>query len=300
MKLDRSPSVHVAFPLLLAVALRAVPDVVAAKSLPRKIQFPISNLTLGMLLGCLLVNGTLRGEDASPPLERHEIRVAVSGQEPFVFGTVLGLKVTYRNRDLAFWEVSDPPKSPGVRLNYKPAGSTERPQGYGMGRLIRTVTQGPGGMRMEATALPKVEKVRIEPDKTLEFDAPFERGWTGDVVPGHWTVWIEDETEQVKSNKIDIAFVFTPESMRICLAIAQDKSQPILKRKSHANWLRKIDAKLQLTWPRDDLSETEKAKMEDPIQASLKEFQAFIDNQANEKSVLDAIGEINRAAGVTK
>jgi len=250
-----------------------------------------------LLAVCVVAVSSAKMWAQDPVLSPHTI-VLDADKGPQVFGKLLSLRVTYHNSANEAWRLTNPSTSRNVRLNYRPRGSTERPQGYGMASATTVVTKGPNEQSIEAFVPPKVEISTIDLGKTLVFNVNFEKGWTGDVVPGHWTVWIEDQTEKLQSNQIDIVLRFTRESLKICLAVAMDKSQPLIKRKWHANWLQKVDGSLKFVWPSDEESGASKAKMEDAVQMSLKGFQTFIDDVKNEKKIADAILEINRSAGI--
>ncbi|MCD4823937.1 MAG: hypothetical protein K8S55_04975 [Phycisphaerae bacterium] len=156
----------------------------------------------------------------------------------------------------------------------------------------------PNGLAGTVRRDPNPKPISIAPGKTHEFKVKFKREWNGNIVPGIWSVWIEDRTFKLESNRVEIPLRFTAESVAICLEIALDKKQDVYMRNWHARWLQKIMPDLKLQWWtwKDKMSPKEKQEKEDEIQRQLKAFQEFRKDKNNAQAIKEAIARINLEA----
>lgn len=240
---------------------------------------------------------SIAADGKEPP--QHSI-VLSAGNGPFVFGRAISLKVSYRNESKAPWVVPTPTESLSVSLLYRPSGSDRHPQGYTLGRVTTTTVTMPDGKIITAHVMPNPEPLSIALGQTHDFIVEFERDWTGHVVPGIWTVWIEDDDAKLRSNLLEIPLRFTADSVAACLEITLDKGQSLYKRKEHASWLQKIMPGLELRWWSDDTPPKTQEQLQAEIQRQLEVFQKFWKDKANAQVVEAAIARINRESGTEK
>ncbi len=218
--------------------------------------------------------------------------------DPFIFGKPALLSVSYRNDGAMTWVVPKPTESLSVAVQYRRHGTEGRPHGYRLGRVLTATITDPDGQSVTAFENPVPTPMEIKSGKSFDFSVPLERAWLGHVVPGRWTVWIEDESLKLESNRLDIPIRFTADSVAACLEIAVDQEAYVSKRKSHAGWLQKIKPDLKLDWPRRDDAEAVKKQKEYRVQLALKEFEQFWEREKNSQAVADAIRKINEDAGL--
>ncbi|MFH1731143.1 MAG: hypothetical protein ABIF82_05785 [Planctomycetota bacterium] len=250
-----------------------------------------------MILCCVTSNRLLAGEQEERP--QHSIILStVDGPVAFASDVFLVLRISYRNSGKEPWSIETPQESISVRLKYRLSGTSERAQGYSFGRRKTVIVIGKDGKRMEAWIYPRPPRIPIAAGDKYEFDYSFERDRTADIVPGNWTVWIEDEKEGMSSNSLEIPIHFTAASLDSCLSIAMDKTQPISRRKRYSKWLTRFDPLFRLEWPAEDAPEDVKTRQEADVQQKLGAFKKFIQNKDNAQLIQDAITRINRDAGL--
>ena len=257
-----------------------------------------------VLLLCAVASHVL-AQETQPAAERPERSIVLSVRDgaEIVFGRAVPLQICYRNDGKTAWALADTPdKSVSVHLYYDLPGVRTLPQGYRFASMIHDHIKMPNGETWGVWQVPPKKPIAVAPGKTYEFSHEWERGWSGDVLPGRWVLWIDDEMangkEKLLSNRIEIPLRFTGESMTTCLAIARDKEQSVYKRKWHGQWLLKIMPTLQLTWWYEDATSREKKKGEEEILRSLKAFEDFINDKNNAEAIEKAIQAINREAGL--
>lgn len=229
----------------------------------------------------------------------HHAIVVAAGEGPFVFGRSVSVKVSYRNRAEVPWVIPTPSNSRGVVLHYRPTGSYGHPAGYYLGPAAASKRSTPSGPAFTYRD-PRIKPLSIAPGKTHDFTAAFERDWTGHIVPGVWTVWLDDLSVEIESNRIEIPLSFTVESVAVCLEIAADRKQSRDKRRHHAKWLQEIMPGLELRWWRRSTPPAEQKPLEAEIQRQLEAFRQFWEDEANVQAIELAIARINRESGVSR
>jgi len=238
---------------------------------------------------------SLPSEAQSVPPQR-SIILSV-GEGPFVFERNVSFTVSYRNGEPGPWVIPNPSESVNVGIRYRLPGSTKRQWGYGgynFGSNICTTIKFPDGLERTAWIMPVVNKITIAPGQTNEFKIDLYRGgWSGDLKPGIWTVWIVDDNLKLESNRIEIPLVFTADSIAACFEVAIDNKQPLYKRKKHAKWLQKIMPDLNLRWPSEDMPADKRLEMEPDIMKGLQSFKVFLNDPNNAGVVEAAIQNIN-------
>ncbi len=136
------------------------------------------------------------------------------------------------------------------------------------------------------------------PEQSYDFEVPVQRSWTGDLVPGRWDVWIDDEGLKLKSNVLEVPLIFTAESVRLCQQRAADEKVHLYERKSHFAWLQKIMPGLTMRWTQENPPEEERMKMENELKRKLHEFDLFLAGKGNEQTIQISIDGINLLANV--
>jgi hypothetical protein len=218
------------------------------------------------------------------------------GEGPFVFVRNVSFTVSYRNGEQEPWVIPNPSESENVGIRYRLPGSTKRQWGYGgysFGSNICTTIKFPDGQERTAWVVPIVNHISIAPGQTNEFKIDLYRGWSGDLKPGIWTVWIVDDNLEIESNRIEIPLVFTADSIAACLEVAADNKQTLYKRKKHAGWLQRIMPDLDLRWPSEDMPADKSLEMEPDIMKGLQSFKVFLNDPTNARVVETAIECIN-------
>jgi hypothetical protein len=237
---------------------------------------------------------SLPSEAQSVPPQR-SIILSV-GEGPYVFERNVSFTVSYRNGEQEPWVIPNPSESVNVGIRYRLPGSTKRQGGYGghsFGSNICTTIKFPDGQERTAWDMPVVNKITIAPGQTNEFKIDLERGWTGNLKPGLWTVWIVDKNLKIESNRIEIPLVFTADSIAACLEVAADNKQTLYKRRKHAGWLQRIMPDLDLRWPSEDVHADKRLEMEPDIMKGLQSFKVFLNDPNNAGVVETAIQNIN-------
>jgi hypothetical protein len=166
--------------------------------------------------------------------------------------------------------------------------------------MVTTTVKGPDGREIIARESPAPKPISIAPGQSHDFKVAFERDWTGDLIPGIWTVWIEDDTLKLKSNLVEIPLHFTADSVTACIEIASDKKQHVLKRKEHAKWLQKIIPSVEFHWWSDDTPPQEQQRKQVEIQRQLEAFRKSLRDSNSAQATKAAIDRINREAGKEK
>lgn len=220
------------------------------------------------------------------------------GDGPYVFERNVSFTVSYRNGEQEPWVVPTPSESVNAGIRYRLSGSTKRQWGYGgynFGSNTYTTFTLPDGQEVTAWVMPIVNHISIAPGQTNEFKIDLYRdGWSGDLKPGPWTVWIVDDNLKLESNRIEIPLVFTADSVAACLEVAADNKQPLYKRKKHAGWLQIIKPDLDLRWPSEDMPADKRLEMEPAIMKGLQSFKVFLNEKSNARVVETAIESINK------
>jgi hypothetical protein len=233
-----------------------------------------------------------------PPVAKRAIVISV-GEGPFSFGSQIPVQVSYQNDDeTEAWNINTPEKSEEVIFRYLLEGSKYRAKGFKLGRGLTTTRTLPNGKTMIAYLGSPVVPLSIAPMDDHEFVVQFEHHWTGHVVPGYWTIWLEDHLQQLESNRIKIPLRFTKESVEACQAIAKDPMVHTYERKTHGKWLERIDPDLKLVWSdSEDLADV-KAEREAAIQKQLQEFAEYWKDAQNSRKMARTIAKINREANL--
>jgi hypothetical protein len=214
------------------------------------------------------------------------------------FGRTTSLHLTYRNESQTAWSIVTPESSAAISVRYRLNGKTDQPQGYSFGRMNCVPMTIPNGNQVYAMTLPLKKMTSVPALGSREFSIDFEQEWTGNVVPGIWSVWIEDGELELQSNRLLIPVRFTMESIRLCTDIAADPRQDAYKRKWHAEWLQKIMPTLTFSWWYAETPAAEREQLEKNIQSQLKGFRGFSEDQKNRPAIEAAIARINQEAGV--
>ena len=192
------------------------------------------------------------------------------------------------------WEITTPMESISTLVQFSQVGSSAPFSGYSLGHSTYTDVKRSDGVMMRATVVPKPKPIHIAPGKSHDFEVPFERDWSGHVVPGHWNVWIEDEGENLISNKIEIRLRFTADSIFACLQKASDESRDVLQREFYAAWLQEILPELNLRWPSGDKTVHEQRAIEIEIKQELQAFKLYLGETNNAQAIEAAMQRINR------
>ena len=225
--------------------------------------------------------------------ETSERSIYISPEGPLVFGRRVSLRVRYSNGEGGYWVIQNPAESLSVILRHLPSGSDKRPQGYSLGRVRLVTAIRSDGYEMTAEELPSPEPISIGPGQVYEFSIFFVRDWSTEVLPGLWTVWIDDRALKIESNRIEIQSIFTSDSIAACYEIASDSEQNVFKRRWHARWLQKIIPDLDLKWWSYDTPPQEMQPMQVEIQLQLEAFLEFLEDESNIQMVESAISRIN-------
>lgn len=212
------------------------------------------------------------------------------------FGRVLLLKVCYQNLGDTPWTVTTPEVSSTTRLWCRRAGSEGPAGGYHLGKA----PSHPASYYKDGDKLSGVagEPMVIPAGESHSFMLPLEQGWTGNLTPGLWDVWIRDSDADLTSNHLQIPLRFTTDSIAVCLEIVTDRKWERNKRDWHAAWLRRMMPGLDIRWwsPIDPPEDREKAETE--IAQKLDDFRTFLRDPENAEAIQQAIARINREAGL--
>jgi len=247
-----------------------------------------------MILFTLLSMCFVASYGASEVVEtQHTISLAV-GPGPFVFGSSVLLKVSYRNQGTDPWVIPAPKESVSAIVRYRLVGSKDQPSGYSLGRVTMTSVKRPDGAIMRTRVVPSPKPVSIAPGESYDFEISLERDWSGHVVPGLWSVWIEDEGVRLTSNKVEIPLRFTTTSIRACLQKASDEKRDRFQRKFYSKWVHEVISDFDLRWPSDDTPEQERQNMEVRIKKEIQAAKEFLSDKSNERVVEAAMENINR------
>ena len=233
--------------------------------------------------------------DNNAKIQQHTITLT-AGSGPFVFGRPAWWKVSYRNQGKEPWVIPTPTESTSVFLFYTLVKS-ERRSGYRLGNYKITTIKSHDGLTMTSYDKIKPKLISIAPGKSYDFEVVLDRNWTGNIVPGRWNGWIEDEELKLRSNKSEISLTFTVDSIVVCLQKAMDETLDVTQRESYAEWLIKIMPGLDLHWWSEDTPIQERQKMEIEIRQKLQVFKAFLADKGNAKAIEGAIKNINRESG---
>jgi len=182
---------------------------------------------------------------------------------------------------------------------YRQSGTDRLPCGHALGQYkLVTIPNSDGTPFMVQTVGPRVEPLTIPSGKSHDFTIPLERGWSGYLVPGKWTVWIAARDVELESNRLELTLRFTANSVAACLEMAERREERTSKRKWHAAWLQKIMPGLELKWRTEDTSPEGIARRNAEIEKKLQEFKLFLDDPKNAKAIQQAIDRINQEAGL--
>lgn len=216
------------------------------------------------------------------------------GAGPFAFGEPVLLRVSYINQGDDSWEIKNPTNSLSTVVRYKLVGSEERLQGYGLVREKITTRKRPDGTVISARVVPIPQSISIAPGESYKFETPFERDWTGDVIPGLWNVWFEDEDLELISNTLEIPLIFTRTSIKICLQKAADDKLSPFKRTFHSKWVNEVIPDFDLQWPSNDMSEQERKMLEISNKKTIQAAEKFLSEKSNARVIEAAMQKINK------
>jgi len=236
---------------------------------------------------------TVSGNDVKHP-QQHSIEMD-AGDGTLVFGSTVPIHVKYRNDAKEPWVIGTPMESIEVGLKYRRSNDKQRPNGYRFGQRTAVTITVPDGGKITAFTVPTPKPLSISSGKTHEFKLDFPRHWSGHLVPGRWTIWIQDDSEKLESNRIEIPLRFTAHSVTTCLEIALRKEEHVSVRKQYGRWLQRIDPDLELDWPDSD---DVRAEYEVSLQRNLKKFSVFLKDAKNSPQIAERIATINREAGL--
>lgn len=231
-----------------------------------------------------------------PPAKRHAI-VIQFGDGELSFGREASIRITYQNHGGDPWVLRNPGESDEVFLFYRQAGTNGRPFGYSVPAPMpaRAVPR-PDGADVVVSRVGS--RLDIPPGGTHVVHVPFERGWSGWLVPGIWDVWVHDTTERLESNHLQIPVRFTAGSIMVCLETVSAQGQRGLRQKSYATWLEKIMPGLSFVWWAPIATPKEREAAEAEISRRLDGFRTFLREPENAEAIRTAIARINQEAGL--
>lgn len=248
----------------------------------------------------ILIAIAILGGSQCSGADKSKRQIELTVQEPSIaVGRPIRMTLKYKNSGETPWTIADPQESIAVLLQYRQMASTERPYGYSLGKTSNVTVKGPSGQIVSAVVVPNPQPIMIGSEKSREFEIVLERDWTGNLAPGRWIVWIDDQSESLESNRLKLAIQFTPDSVEACLKIAVDKEQLLDKRKWHAEWLQRINPELKLQWPDEKSAEAVQVSREYEVQRQLKKFADFWKANKNSATLRERIAQINTAAGLS-
>lgn len=234
--------------------------------------------------------------DAMPTNKEHEIILAAESSS--VFGKSTTLQVCYQNYGTNPWHLLDnPTNSTSVYIRYSTGESKIRPSSFNL-RYMDTVsfTNLDGTVETDWYSPLPVPLTIATGDR---FDFEYSFGLlvrTYDLkLNAPYSVWIEDGDNKLKSNEVEIHFVFTSETIDIFLQEAADENANEDRRKFCVQWLKQIVPDLgKIEIPTYKVTDTtERQTMERKVKEGTDAYRAYFANPTNASAIQDAINRIN-------
>ena len=248
-----------------------------------------------LLLITILSLGGQHAQAGDVPTD-HEIVLTTEKQPPTVaVGESLDFEITYRNTDAMPWALKEPDHSLGVSLNYENANDVTIQGGYRFGKRTVVHTTTPSGKILKTWTEKVPADLSIEKGESHRFTAPLQRPgeWDTRLTPGAWRVWIQDQAEQMESERVEIRIVFVSSSIPFCLSILRDPEAATFRRKWAGELLQTIKPDLQIEWWHRDTPDNTVAGREKDLAEKLVRFEQWYKNPANAADVEAGIERIN-------
>jgi hypothetical protein len=236
---------------------------------------------------------------------KHRI-VLQSAVQHCSLGESIQLKVTYVNDSTdEDWILLKPDESLNVAVYYyhRYDSKEQLEQGYYFVRM-RTISRAdPRGNLVTAQILPPKIEVVIRKGQSFAFAHDFFSEWSN-WCPGRIPIWIRDENEKLKSNRIEVMVQLAKDSFPLLLKLAADKRELTCRRREAIKWLQKAKPDFSLALPPEkdpyviekDPPEIEKAKDEANAKA-VADFEAFWQKNRDSEQIEKLIADLNKQYG---
>ena len=192
-------------------------------------------------------------------------RIEIEPQQPrFALGAGIGIRVTFVNPTSTAWKLERPETSSSVRVSYRLAGNGERAvTRFSLSRKSSREVKLPNGKSQIVQVVPPKTEIEIKPGAKHEFVVDLGTGWTEDLVPGTYEVWVEDVGQGLKSGLCTFSLTFSRDSVPALLETAAKEDESPAKRKWCVCWLQMIQPDFDLKLKGEaDTPEAKKAAME--------------------------------------